>query len=198
MTNQKFRVWEIALLLALCAGALSGVWAQRTQSEIASEMVRLHVLAVDDSEAEQTVKLAVRDAVLEYLQPVLADAGNSEAAQTVLTGHLEDVRQAAQTAAEGRDVSVTLSEEYYPTREYDGFSLPAGQYMSLRVVLGDGAGRNWWCVVYPPLCITAATASQEAMETLSDNTAAIITEQEGYVYKFRLLELWGELMEKWE
>jgi len=198
MTNQRLRIWELALLLALCVGTLSGVWAERMHTELASQMVRLHVLAVDDSEGEQAVKLAVRDAVLEYLQPVLADAQNVAGAQETLTVHLARVQQAAQKAAEGRTVTVSLSEEQYPTREYDGFSLPAGRYMSLRVTLGEGQGRNWWCVVYPPLCITAATASREAMETLAGDTAAIITEQEGYVYKFRLLELWGQLMEKWK
>ena len=93
-------------------------------------------------------------------------------------------------------MTVTLSEEFYPTREYDGFSLPAGNYTSLRVVLGEGEGHNWWCVVYPPLCVSAAEASRAAMETLDDGTAKIITESDGYVYKFKLLELWGMLTEK--
>lgn len=190
------RVWEISLLLALCVGALSGVWAQRTQTELASQMVRLHVLAVDDSDAEQTVKLAVRDAVLEYLQPVMTGITDAEAAAEQLQCRMGSIRRAAETAAEGRAVSVTLSQEYYPTRVYDSFSLPAGQYLSLRVTLGQGQGRNWWCVVYPPLC--TAAASDVAMETLAGDTAAIITEQEGYVYKFRLLEWWGELREKWQ
>ena len=103
------------------------------------------------------------------------------------------VESAARKAAAGRDVTVTLSEEYYPTRDYDGFSLPAGRYTSLRVVLGEGEGHNWWCVVYPPLCVTAAEANQQAIETLSADTAQIITESDGYVLKFKLLELWGEL-----
>ena len=144
---------------------------------------------------EQAVKLRVRDAVLEYLRPALADCGGkSDAAQT-LSGALPEVETAARSAAEGRDVTVTLGEEYYPTRVYDGLSLPAGRYTSLRVTLGEGRGHNWWCVVYPPLCVTAAEASEQAIETLKTDTAQIITESDGYVLKFKILELWGELTE---
>lgn len=187
------KIWELAMLIALCVSCLSGLWAQRTHTEIADQMIRLHVLAASDSEEEQAVKLEVRDAVLEELRPKLAEcSGKTDAAET-LESALPEVKAAALTAAGNRDVTVSLSEEYYPTREYDGFSLPAGRYTSLRVVLDEGKGHNWWCVVYPPLCITAAEASEQAMETLNADTAQIITESDGYIVKFKLLELWGEL-----
>lgn len=187
------KIWELAMLIALCVSCLSGLWAQRTHTEIADQMIRLHVLAASDSEEEQAVKLEVRDAVLEELRPKLADcSGKTDAAET-LESALPEVKAAALSAAGNRDVTVSLSEEYYPTREYDGFSLPAGRYTSLRVVLDEGKGHNWWCVVYPPLCITAAEASEQAMETLNADTAQIITESDGYIVKFKLLELWGEL-----
>lgn len=188
-----FKSWELAMLIALCAACLAGLWAQRTHTEIADQMIRLHVLAASDSDEEQAVKLEVRDAVLEDLRPKLAACeGKADAAETLNTA-LPEVEAAALSAAGGRDVTVSLSEEYYPTREYDGFSLPAGRYTSLRVVLGEGKGHNWWCVVYPPLCVTAAEANQQAIETLNADTAQIITESDGYVVKFKLLELWGEL-----
>lgn len=187
------KIWELAMLIALCVSCLSGLWAQRTHTEIADQMIRLHVLAASDSEEEQAVKLEVRDAVLEELQPKLADCSGKTDAAEVLESALPEVKAAALTAAGNRDITVSLSEEYYPTREYDGFSLPAGRYTSLRVVLDEGKGHNWWCVVYPPLCITAAEASDQAMETLNADTAQIITESDGYIVKFKLLELWGEL-----
>lgn len=192
-TKRFFKTWELALLAALCMACLSGLWASRTHTEIADQMIRLHVLAASDSETEQAVKLEVRDAVLEDLRPKLAACTGKEDAAAVLEAALPAVEAAALSAAGDRDVTVSLSEEYYPTRDYDGFSLPAGRYTSLRVVLGEGAGHNWWCVVYPPLCVTAAEASQEAIETLNADTAQIITESNGYVVKFKLLELWGEL-----
>ena len=115
-TERFFRPWELAMLIALCAACLAAVWARRTHMEISDQMIRLHVLAVSDSDEEQAVKLRVRDAVLEYLRPALADCGGkSDAAQT-LSGALPEVETAARSAAEGRDVTVTLGEEYYPTR----------------------------------------------------------------------------------
>ena len=142
-----WKTWELALLIALCVTALSGLWAQRKQTEIAGQLIRLHVLGVDDSHREQEVKLQVRDRVLETLQPALAGVENREEAVTILENRLPEIQRAAETVAGDRAVHVTLSEEYYPTRVYDGFSLPAGQYTSLRVVLGEGQGHNWWCVV---------------------------------------------------
>lgn len=193
MKTHRLHIWELALILALFAVLVTALWAQKTQASVAGELVRLHVLAKDDTDAEQAVKLQVRDRVLEYLQPVLSDADSRAEAQSLLQSHMEDIRAAAAVAAGGRQVAVTLTEEYYPTREYEGFALPAGQYASLRIILAEGEGRNWWCVVYPPLCTSLAMA---AMEELDEETVGIITKSEGYVYKFKLLELWGEWKEK--
>ena len=192
-TKCFLKTWELAMLIALCAASLAGLWAQRTHEEIASQMIRLHVLAVSDEAEEQAVKLRVRDAVLEYLTPRLDGVTDRAGAENCLRGELTGIERAAECAAEGRAVTVTLSEEYYPTRVYEGFSLPAGRYTSLRVVLGEGQGQNWWCVVYPPLCVQAAEASRTAMATLDETTANIITESDGTVYRFKLLELWGTL-----
>ena len=193
MKTHRLHIWETALIIALGVGLLTALWAQKTQAEVASQLVRLHVLAKDDTEAEQAVKLQVRDKVLEYLQPVLEQAETREQAMAVIDSHMEEIRRAAMAAAGERQVAVTLTEEYYPTREYEGFSLPAGEYTSLRVILADGEGRNWWCVVYPPLCTELASAH---MELLTDETENLITGRDGYVYKFKLLELWGGL-KKW-
>ncbi len=131
--------------------------------------------------------------MLEYLSPRLEAAENAAEALDILEASLEGIEAAAADAAEGRRVSVDLGRENYPTREYDGFALPAGTYTSLRVVLGEGAGRNWWCVVFPPLCLSATEASS-AMETISDGDSMLIPDETGgYVLKFRVLELWGEL-----
>lgn len=189
MKSHKLHIWELALIGALTAVLLTALWAQKTQAEVASELVRLHVLAKDDTDYEQAVKLQVRDEVLKYVQPMLAGTKTQAQAIAVLNGNMDGIRQAAAAVAGDRQVAVTLTEEYYPTREYDGFALPAGEYTSLRVILADGEGRNWWCVVYPPLCTELAT---ERMELLTDETESLITGQEGYVYKFRILELWGE------
>jgi len=189
----KLKKWELSLLIALCLSLCLGTWASARQSEISSSLVRLHVLAVSDDEAEQQIKLNVRDAVLEYLRPLLESAEDKAAAKRIISDNLSGIQRAAESAAEGRRVTVTLSEEYYPTREYDSFTLPAGKYDSLRVILGDGEGHNWWCVVFPPLCVTAAE-QEAALSAMSEDARGIITEAEGYRLSFRIVELWEELM----
>lgn len=156
--------------------------------------MRLHVIAASDETAEQELKLRVRDNVLEYLTPVLDKAESPEEAQRIINGELTSIKAAAEACAGGRSVSVTLGQEYYPTREYEGFTLPAGQYQSLRVILGEGKGHNWWCVVFPPLCVSAAEQNK-ALDAMSEPERGLITEADGYELRFRIVELWGELME---
>ena len=192
---KSLRKWEIALLLALCFTLLAGTWAGAASSRVSEGLGRLHVIAASDDATEQAIKLDVRDAVLSYLEPKLDSAADIAGAEALIEANLDGIAAAAESAAQGREVNVTLGEEYYPTREYDTFSLPAGRYQSLRVTLGEGAGHNWWCVVFPPLCLTAAE-SEAAFEELDGETRAIISSDGGGVqFKFRLLELWGELME---
>jgi len=157
--------------------------------------VRLHVLAHSDEANEQAVKLRVRDAVLSYLAPRLAGAADVGEAEAILARELPGIRAAAEREAEGRAVSVTLGEERYPTRDYAGFSLPAGRYRSLRVVLGAGQGHNWWCVVFPPVCL-AAVQREAVQPVMNPEDYALITREDGWQLRFRLVELWGELMNK--
>lgn len=190
--GNRLKIWEISALIALCAALCAGTWAQARQSSISANLVRLHVIAVSDSEEEQALKLRVRDAVLAYLSPILKDAENSESAKGLIESNMDGIALAAESAAEGRAVTVSLGRERYPTRTYEGFSLPAGEYESLKVVLGEGKGRNWWCIVFPPLCLSAAQAEQ-VQSVMSQEDFGLITEDEGYALKFRIVELWGEL-----
>lgn len=194
MYKSRMKIWEVSLLLALCFSLCLGTWAQAKQSSLSSSLVRLHVIAVSDDEYEQSLKLRVRDGVLSYISPKLRDVKSAQQAQEIIKTELDGIKAAAESSAEGRSVEVALSQEYYPTRNYEKFSLPAGKYQSLRVILGEGEGHNWWCVVFPPLCISAAEQEQ-AVESMSEDMRGIVTEEDGYEYKFRILELWGELME---
>ena len=191
--NKSLRAWEIAALMALSLALCAGTWAQTRQQNISSALVRLHVIADSDAAEEQEIKLEVRDAVLAYLTPALEEAENQQQARQIIRDNLEGIAQAAGSAARGRQVSVTLSRESYPTREYEGFTLPAGRYESLRVILGRGQGKNWWCVVFPPLCLSAAE-SEKVQDVLKGEDLSIVTEEEGYVLRFRLVELWGEFL----
>lgn len=195
--SRHLYIWELAGLIALCAVLLLGLWAEGRQASIAGSLVRLHVLAVSDVPEEQAVKLRVRDAVLTYLAPRLADVHDADEAGAVLASSLDLIRTAAESAAGGRAVRVSLGEERYPTRDYAGFTLPAGRYRSLRVVLGEGQGHNWWCVVFPPLCLAAA--EKEAMQpVMNPEDYALITREEGWEIRFWIVELWGKLLNSLE
>lgn len=195
MYSKKLLVFEKALLIALSITLVAAAWAQKKQTEISSKLIRLHVLAVSDDAHEQEIKLRVRDAVTDYLAPVLEAAESSSDARKIIAENMEGIENAAKSASQGRSVTLTLSREYYPTREYEAFTLPAGEYESLRVILGEGQGHNWWCVVFPPLCLSLSD-SEELREVMDGDEYGIITEQSGYVLRFRILELWGKLAEK--
>ena len=184
----KLKKWEAALLLALCVCFLSGAWAADAQQELAGGMVRLHVVANSDSAADQAAKLAMRDRVLELLSPALADCADRAEAEAAIAERIPRLEALG-------DVAVTLDEEYYPTRRYGAFALPAGEYLSLRVVMGAGAGHNWWCVVFPPLCTEAlAEPAEDVFQPLpGDGTALITQDGTGYVLRFRLVEWWSAL-----
>lgn len=196
----RWKKWELALLLGLCAAMLWGAWSMQRQDALAQKMIRLHVIANSDSDADQALKLEVRDKVLDFTTTVLQRSADMEDAQVRLREELARIETIAQReiAAQGYDYPVTaqLASAEFPLKEYDGFSLPAGEYMALRLVIGEGEGRNWWCVVYPPLCTAAATDMPRTAVAagLTDDDVSLITEEDtGYVLRFRSVELWEQL-----
>lgn len=190
--NTHFKIWETAALLALCFTLLLGTWAEGKQAAISGVLVRLHVIASSDAPEEQELKLRVRDAVLAYLGPKLKSSDDRAAAIETLNADLEGIRRAAESAAEGRGVQVTLGRERYPVRHYEGFTLPAGEYDSLRIILGEGEGHNWWCIVFPPLCLQAVEG-EKLRSVMSREDYGIVCEEEGYELRFQIVELWGEI-----
>ena len=201
----KLKFFEIALLIGLAVFLTSGALALRTHDELADKVVRLHVLANSDSEEDQALKLRVRDAVLEQATAILEQSADRREAESRLRGQLLELERIAakEIAAEGYDYPVTVNLENtdFPTKEYDGFTLPAGEYLALRVIIGEGKGQNWWCVVFPPLC-TAASADVPASALaagFSEEEVSLITEEnQGYVLKFKAVEWWETLKEKWD
>lgn len=186
------KIWEAALLISLSLTMLIALWAQGRQSSISSSLVRLHVLAHSDAENEQVLKLRVRDAVLEYISPRLEKAGDVTEARAILEKEMEGIARAAAGASEGRQVSVSLGAESYPTKAYEGFRLPAGRYESLRVTLGEGAGENWWCIVFPPVCLSAVQ-SEPVEAAMNRQDYALVSDREGWELRFKTVELWGEI-----
>ena len=198
--QNTLRCGEIALMVALAVTLLWGVWSLQEQDGLERKMIRLHVIANSDAQDDQALKLQVRDAVLAQATDLLQQSRDMVDAQRKLSLALPAIETAARekVVAEGYDYAVAarLEQTEFPTKEYDGFSLPAGEYLALRVVIGEGAGQNWWCVVFPPLCTAAATDIEEtAIATgLGEEDISLITEEnQGYVLKFRSLELWESL-----
>ena len=202
--KKTLRIWELALMLGLACALIVGVQTLRTRDEISDKVVRLHVLANSDSEEDQALKLRVRDRVLERTTVLLEQSADRREAEGYLRGDLLELERIAaeEIAAAGFAYPVTaeLTDTAFPTREYDGFTLPAGEYLALRIVIGEGAGQNWWCVVYPPLCTAAASdVSAAALAAgFSDGEVRLITEQEGYALRFKAVELWEEVRNKWK
>ena len=189
-----------ALLLAgVCVLLLTaGTVLSREQRELSDKLIRLHVVAESDEPLDQAVKLRVRDAVLKHTQPLLEHTDEPE---RVICENLQGIQNAAQERllemGRRETVRVSFGRELFPTRRYDTFSLPSGVYRSLRVTIGSGGGHNWWCVVYPSLCMTAGMKETERKAERAGLTASeigLITEKnEGFTLKFKSMELLQKL-----
>ena len=203
----KKRIISLVLLGASVLTVTACAALQAQSQRMAEKIIRLHVVANSDSDADQAVKLCVRDAVLREAQNVLSDASDAKqaiAAQLLTETLSEEMRllYVAMTCAKERLIitgtthsiaSVSFRRELFPTRDYDTFSLPSGVYQSLRVTIGEGAGHNWWCVIFPSLCVPATTdgfADAAAAGGFSDAEIGLMTRANGaYTVKFRSLEL---------
>lgn len=190
-------------LAALLLAGLNYSWAVYRQTQLASRLIRLHVVANSDSDADQALKLEVRDAVLEACGSVLEGAGDRSSAQKQLAQALPMLAEAGHktVSAAGYSYPVSVKMEYttFPRTDYEDFSLPAGRYQALRVEIGAGEGHNWWCVIFPSLCLEPVSELSEAAmaEGLTEEDISLITqEEEGYELRFRCIELWEALMNR--
>ena len=185
--NTRLHVWELALLLALAAAILWGAASLSRQEDLGRKVIRLHVIANSDSPEDQALKLRVRDRGLARAQEVLTSA---------LPELTREAQQVLAAAGCGDGVRARLEPAEFPTKDYDGFSLPAGKYLALRVIIGEGRGQNWWCVVFPPLCTAAACDWQDAGRDAGlaeDDLSLMAEEDQGYQLRFRSVELWEKL-----
>ncbi len=194
------RVCLYALGLVFCFVFLAAMPIEG-EAAIYEDVIRLHILAASDSEEDQADKLAVRDAILATYGEELAAPSEAVAA-----GRVETLMPAIEVLAEEtlasrgnpRDVTVTFTDESYPTRHYGALSFPAGTYHSLRVLIGEGEGQNWWCVLFPPMCVGAATADiplgrpDAAPDGVSDGAWQIVSRSGEYEIRFRVLEKLAE------
>ena len=176
---------------------LLGFLPIHSEAAIYDNVLRLHVLANSDSSEDQALKLEVRDRILEETATLFKDCKSKDEAREAVESNLDKIREIAeQTVREAGyeyGVSVSLGEEEYPTKNYEECCFPAGEYLSLRVMIGEAEGENWWCVLFPPLCLDAAGESREVFAEvgLTDEQYSFITETDNAQYKvrFKLLEV---------
>ena len=187
-------ILDIFVVLILFGGLLAD------KQMLSNNVLRLHVVANSDSADDQKIKLQVRDAVLSVLEPALASVTDKKYAECYIENHLREITDAANSAlkAAGTDdrATVTLCREEFPVREYETFSLPSGLYDSLRITIGNGEGKNWWCVVFPSLCISAAskdTSDVAVSAGFSDTLTGAITGDKEYEFSFFFLDCLGRL-----
>ena len=189
--------------ISICLLLTVVIWicaAVADRGQLREELIRLHVVGASDSEEDQRLKLRVRDAVRECLEDGMESLSGTEEALAYLEENLPKIEAAANRVLReaGCDDTATahLGTEEFSKRVYDTFSLPAGVYQSLRIVIGEGAGRNWWCVVYPSLCTPVTEDGfEEAARCagFSDTLTMALEGKEGYEIRFFLMDLVGRL-----
>lgn len=173
----------------------------RGEEAVYEKVIRLHVLANSDSDEDQKIKLLVRDGVLEYVGSLTKDCSNVDEAKEALEMHLDEIKEVSDRILEANGVkdrsTVELGKESYPEREYEGVRLPSGEYCSLRISIGSAEGHNWWCVLFPPLCLSASRPDEVLVQagfTLDQVKVLTETENPKYVLRFRILEFFKELL----
>lgn len=190
---KKKTVLEIAAFFAFTAVCLLSLVSFETDcKEVRNACLRLHVIANSDSEADQALKLKVRDSVLETARGYLEDAETKRQAQMAVLQNLDKIEEAAQATVfeNGFDysVKVEVGKSRFPTKTYEQFTLPAGVYDAVRVIIGSGNGKNWWCVMFPSLCLPAAKKDNEVQDVFSKEALKVITANPKYEIRFWVVE----------
>ncbi|MBQ3265880.1 MAG: stage II sporulation protein R [Ruminococcus sp.] len=186
---------HLLVLAVIIAGMLLCLPFFDSCEELTEDVLRVHILANSDSAADQSLKLSVRDRVVTECSAYYDGCSGKEEALAITRAHLTEIEKLAsdEICRHGfrYPVHAEVGEMYFDTRYYDDFTMPAGRYDALRVTIGDGEGQNWWCVMYPSLCVGAAS-KQEMEDDLDDGEYRVVT-SDRYDFRFKLVEYWEEL-----
>lgn len=181
-----------AVIFSICSFA-------KTSEEIRSDVLRLHVIANSDSSVDQNLKLRLRDYILEEGEDIFDGSVNVENAVKKIEPKLAELEKSAETFVKNAgfdyDVKITLSNEYFTTRTYESVTLPAGKYLALRVVIGSGEGHNWWCVMFPPMCVPAADKKDEIENVFTDKEIKLVESKPKYEPRFKVVEIYEQIRE---
>ncbi len=201
--RDKIFLSVVAIIISIYT-AFSFTFFVSGANSVKENVVRLHILANSNSEKDQAVKIKVRDALLQKNTKILSDSVNTENVYTYFEESKAELLKTAENVLKENGflygADIYLENEYFETREYGEYTFPAGEYLSLKGVLGDGEGHNWWCVMFPPLCVPAADDVEIEKGKISDyisvNGEKVINGGNKYIMKFKILEIYEDLKDK--
>ncbi len=198
----KLKAIDISVFAALIICIIATVSFENSCKGIREEVLRLHVIANSDEDYDQSLKLQVRDAVLQAGKAIFSGSEDIISAEGKIAEKTDVLKAAAEETIENLgydyDVNIELARSYFPTRIYDDLTLPAGYYKAVRIVIGEGKGKNWWCIMFPPLCLPAATDNREVIgEYLSEKEMGIVTANPKYEVRFWLIEKYYDIKNKY-
>ncbi|MBQ5884581.1 MAG: stage II sporulation protein R [Clostridia bacterium] len=202
--EKRDKIFLIALIIAyILYCAFSITYFSSVSGEIRENVVRLHILADSNSEIDQNVKLKVRDALLEKNTQLLSDKVTPKNATEYFKNSKDELEQCANEVLKENGLNykatITLGKEYYITRVYEDLTFPAGVYTSIKVVLGSGEGKNWWCVMFPPLCVPVADGGIETADNvnledyLNEDGKRLVSSQGKFKVGFKVIEWYEKL-----
>lgn len=159
---------------------------------LTQDVLRLHILANSDTNEDQELKLMVRDEITKVCKELFADADSLEEAEKITLENIDKLKSAVAVVIkeQGKDypVSVRLCQEYFNTRYYGSVTMPAGKYTALQVEIGSAEGENWWCVLYPSLCVGTSTDYKSFEEDLTPSECSVVSSGNKYEFKFKIVE----------
>ena len=198
--ERRDRIFLVAVIIAFVLYlAFSITYFSSVSGEIRENVVRLHILAESNSEVDQQVKLKVRDALLKKNTELLSSKVTPQNAEEYFENSKEELEKCANEVLKesgfNYTAKITLGKEYYTTRTYEDLTFPAGTYTSVKVVLGSGEGKNWWCVMYPSLCLFSSSDRDDLDNKLSKKQYGIVTSKGKYKYKLRFVEMFNNFLD---
>ena len=196
--KKDFTLCLLAALLFTMIFSLAGF--EQKCNDLKQNVLRLHIIANSDSEKDQAIKLKVRDALLKESDGLFETVGNKQDAIDLVDKNRDYLVKIAKNvlAEEGKKqpVSISIGKTYFDTRVYDNFTLPAGEYDAVRVLIGKAEGKNWWCVMFPAMCIPAAEKEHKLTEAVNEKSAKIAENAPRYEMRFKIIELYESLKNK--
>lgn len=193
---KKFKLLEISLLAGFLISIIFSITSfASTCDEIRTDVLRLHVIANSDSQEDQQLKLKVRDALLKEGKNIFDGSVTKENAEEKIRKEKEKLEDTAKTVIKENgfdyNVEITVTEEFFNTRTYEKVTLPAGKYMAVRVLIGESAGKNWWCVMFPPLCIPATQTDINLF--LDEKEVKLVEANPKYEPRFKIVEIYESI-----